>query len=223
MKRVIIACKTVEEELMRILPPGVEVRGLEQGLHRHPDHLRETLQKEIESIDADEIVLAYGLCGNGVVGLKSTRARLVVPRADDCIAVLLGSYERYREEFTRIPGTYWLSNGWIKHSQDPYKEYQRVLEKWDEETARWVAGETMKGYRRLALIDTAVCPLDELRPYAMEFAEFFGLQYEEMSGSEEILREMMGHERSPERFVVVEPGETIAMEMFLPSAGLPNG
>ncbi len=206
-----------------MLPPRVEIRSLEQGLHSHPDHLRETLQQEIDATDADEILLAYGLCGKGVVGLRSVSARLVVPRVDDCISVLLGSYERYRAEFDREPGTYWLSHGWIEHAQDPYKEYQRVREKYDDETARWVASETMKGYHRLVLLETSACPLADLRPYAREFAEFFGLAYDEMQGTSDLLASLVAHCHPHDQFVVVEPGEMITEEMFFPSVGLPNG
>jgi len=36
---------------------------------------------------------------------------LLIPRTDDCIAILLGSYQAYRREMDREPGTYYLSNG----------------------------------------------------------------------------------------------------------------
>ncbi len=223
MRRVVLACKTVEEEIRRILPADVELRGLEQGLHRTPEKLREALQLEIDSIDADEILLGYGLCGNGVAGLKSATARIVVPRVDDCIAILLGSYERYKQEFDGEPGTYWLSHGWIEHAQDPYKEYERVREKYDEETAVWVAHETMKGYHRVALIDTWARPLSELRGYAQKFADFFKLDYQEMEGSGELVRALVAGTYPEDDFVVVQPGQEITAEMFLPSVGLPNG
>ncbi len=223
MRRCIIACKAVEEEFRRILPPGVELRGLEQGLHRAPEKLRESLQREIDSIDADEILLGYGNCGNGVVGLKSRTARLIVPRVDDCISLLLGSYERYKQEFEKEPGTYWLSHGWIEHSEDPLKEYERVKAKWDEETARWVAHETMKGYHRMALISTWACPLDQLRGYANRFAAFFDLEYQEMDGTGDLFHALVSDEHAEDGFVVVQPGEEITAEMFLPSVGLPNG
>src|SRR5512133_2415672 len=103
---VVLACKVIEDELRPLLAPNVEFRSVEQGLHRHPEKLQESLQQEIDSIDADEILLGYGLCGKGVVGLKSSVARLVVPRVDDCISLLLGSLDRYHEEFEKEPGTY---------------------------------------------------------------------------------------------------------------------
>lgn len=223
MRLAVIACQTVEAELRPLLPAGTEYRVLEQGLHRTPDILRESLQREIDSIDADEILLGYGLCGNGVAGLSSRCTRLVVPRVDDCIALLLGSFERYREEFEREPGTYWFSLGWIEHSMDPFKEYKRCLEKYDEETARWVAREMMKGYKRMALIDTGACPIAQLRDYARQFADFFELEYAEMAGTDDLLRALVSPERLDHQFVVVEPGQSITTDMFVPALGTING
>ncbi len=223
MKLAVIACQTVEAELRPLLPPDATYIVLEQGLHRTPDKLREELQKAIDGLDVDEILLGYGLCGTGVAGLHSSRARLVVPRVDDCISLLLGSFERYREEFEREPGTYWFSQGWIDHSLDPYKEYQRCVDKYGEETARWVANEMMKGYHRTALIDTGVCPVPRLREYARQFADFFDLEYGEATGTDDLLRELLSPERRVDRFVVVEPGQPITIDMFLPALTTING
>jgi methylenetetrahydrofolate reductase (NADPH) len=214
LRRAAIACKAIEGELRLVLPADVELRALEQGLHRTPPKLRESLQQEIDSIDADEILMGYGLCGNGIVGLRSNRARLVVPAVDDCISMLLGSFQRYKEEFLKEPGTYWLSQGWIEHSEDPYKEYLRCLDKYGEETALWVAGEMMKGYTRLALIDTGTCPISDLRDYARTFASFFNLEYMEMKGSDSLFRSLISRELNGHHFVVVEPGQEITQEMF---------
>ena len=162
MAKMVLACATVIEEMLPLLPSGVGHKVLDFGLHVNPAKLKEVLQEEIDRLseEAETVILGYGLCSNAVLGLRATNCTLVVPRVDDCIAILLGSNQRYKEEFDRSPGTYLLSHGWIEHSQDPYKEYRRVKDKYDEETARWVAGETMKGYHRLVLIETSARPRD---------------------------------------------------------------
>ena len=222
MERLLLACQTLEAELQNLLPTGIELRVLDQGLHRSPDQLRQRLQREIDTARADEILLAYGLCGNGILGISSGRARLVVPRVDDCIPLLLGSAVRYREELQREPGTYWLSLGWIQHGTDPFREYQRCREKYGEHTARWIAHEMMKGYRRLVLIDTGACPLTRIRPYAREFARFFALRYEEMSGSSTLLRALLAPATDSSGFVVLEPGQSLSADKFLPGLGVAN-
>ncbi len=51
--------------------------------------------------------------------------RLVLPAADDCISLLLGSRARYLEEHGAQPGTYYYTRGWVDFIDDPYKEYLR--------------------------------------------------------------------------------------------------
>ncbi|MGI5835829.1 MAG: DUF1638 domain-containing protein [Chloroflexota bacterium] len=222
MKRAVIACKVLEAELRHLLPPDVELRVLDQGLHRTPELLKQNIQKEIDSLDSDEILLGYGRCGNGVNGVRSNRARLVIPKVDDCIAILLGSYDRYLSEFSKEPGTYWLSTGWVKNPFDPYTEYHRCIEKYGETTARWIAGEMMKGYKRLVFIDTCNGDTDESRHYAQRFAAFFGLNYEEKQGSDALLRGLISNDRRDRQFLVVAPGEEVTLDKFLPNLSMVN-
>ncbi|HZL04222.1 MAG TPA: DUF1638 domain-containing protein, partial [Coriobacteriia bacterium] len=96
----VIACATVIEEMSPFLPSGVGRRTLDFGLHTDPDRLRATLQATIAEVAASApagseepitIILGYGLCSQGVVGLRAEGCRLVIPRVDDCIALFLGS------------------------------------------------------------------------------------------------------------------------------------
>ena len=70
-----------------LLSSDVTYEVLDFGLHITPEKLRESLQQTVDKIgDAvDVIVLGYGLCSTGVVGLTAEKCTLVVPRVDDCI------------------------------------------------------------------------------------------------------------------------------------------
>ena len=104
----IIACATVIEEMFPLLPEGMTYEILDFGLHLTPEKLRDKLQEKIDtaSVEADTIILGYGLCAMAVVGLKATKCTLVVPRVDDCIAIFLGSYAAYKYQASQEPGTY---------------------------------------------------------------------------------------------------------------------
>ncbi|MBN1965672.1 MAG: DUF1638 domain-containing protein, partial [Anaerolineae bacterium] len=115
-KRVhIIACATVIEAMLPLLPPDAGYEVLEFGLHLQPANLKTTLQAAIDraSPHADTIILGYGLCSLAVVGLTATDCTLVVPRVDDCIAIFLGSGAAYMHQIRQEPGTYYLTKGWI--------------------------------------------------------------------------------------------------------------
>ena len=122
----IIACKVLWRELSLITassPDYCDVTYLKQGLHESPDRLREAIQSEIEAVESgedihtnqttfDAILLCYALCAGSVEGLRASKHTLVVPRAHDCVTLLLGSAERYHDYFFDNKGTFWNSIGW---------------------------------------------------------------------------------------------------------------
>ncbi len=62
------------------------------GLHRTPDLLRQRLQESIDEVAKDStctrIIVGYGLCGKGTVGISAPQnIPLVFPRVHDCIAL----------------------------------------------------------------------------------------------------------------------------------------
>jgi hypothetical protein len=201
-----------------MLPPEVQYEALEFGLHLTPDRLRQALQAQIDaSVNADVIVLGYGLCSNGVVGLGARHAQLVVPRVDDCIGIFLGSRVEYQRQFRGEPGTFYLTKGWIECGDTPLTEYEKMVAKYGEETALWLSKEALKHYTRIALIDTGQYGLDRYREYARRVAALYGLRFEEIPGSISLLQKLVAGAWGDE-FVVVQPGESVTVDMFLPSA-----
>jgi hypothetical protein len=75
MNALIIACQMIADELnLAISRTGVDypVIWMESRLHEHPDRLRARLQDEIDRIsNVRHIVLAFGYCGNAMLGLKA--------------------------------------------------------------------------------------------------------------------------------------------------------
>lgn len=209
----VIACRTVGEEIESVLPPDYYYQYLDFGFHDRPQQLNEILQKIIcETEDVDVILLGYGLCCKGTVGLSS-RSRLVIPRVHDCIGIFIGSHRRFKGEFYREPGTYYLTKGWIEHGGDPYKEYVRLKELYDDEKALWLAGKMIEHYSRLVFINTGEYQVDRYRAYARMVAEKFSLRFEEIKGSDSLIKKMLSGIWD-EEFIVVEPGEKVEYWMF---------
>jgi hypothetical protein len=74
----------------------------------------------------------------------------------------------------------------------------------------------IKHYTRLALIDTGrQADLDRYREQARCLAERWNLRFEEIRGSDALVRQML-YGPWDERFVVVSPGESIRYEQFYP-------
>lgn len=145
MKRYkLIVCGVFKKEIDSLRPRipdtvRLEEVWLEQGLHREPDRLNVLIKREIAAAEeADEpldaILLGYGICSHGTIGVSSTKYRIVMPRAHDCITLFLGSKERYLEEFSRAPGTYWFTPGFIGGGMQPgmSEKYAGVYHQYEE-------------------------------------------------------------------------------------------
>jgi hypothetical protein len=205
----VIACATVIEEMLPLLPPDVTYQVLDFGLHLHPESLRTALQEAVSAAEADTVILGYGLCSMAVVGLRPTDCTLVVPRVDDCIAIFLGSHHAYTDQARQEPGTYYLSKGWIEVSDTLLSEYERILEQYGQQRAKHVMSSMLKHYTRLAYIDTGQHDQARYREYARRAAETLGLRYEELPGSNTLIKKML-YGPWDDEFVVARPGETIS-------------
>ncbi|WP_214658703.1 DUF1638 domain-containing protein [Candidatus Formimonas warabiya] len=210
----IFACRTLEEEIREVLPANVDYEFLEYGLHNTPDKLRQELQKRIEEAEQYETLLfGYGLCSNGVAGLRSEKHTMVIPRVHDCISLLLGSRKRYDAEFEMYPGTYYLSKGWIKQKAEPLSGFHRYCEKYGEESARWIIAEEYKNYQRVAFIHTGTNN-DEYVKYGREVAKFLNVEFFEIEGSLYFFEQLVNGNWNKE-FLIVPPGKNILINNFM--------
>ncbi len=216
-KRVVIACSIMKQELEHIRPEGVSFVFLEQSLHRTPQKMREAIQGEIgksEAGGAGSIVLGYGLCSNGIVGVRAARRPLFIPRVHDCISFFLGSAQRYLEEHHKQPGTYYLTRGWIEEKKSPLGILEEYCQKYGKETAEWAIREELKNYTRIVLVESELGLTDGHRAHARENALFLNLRYEEMKGPLDFFRKIAQGPWDGD-FILLNPGEEATQEMFL--------
>jgi hypothetical protein len=214
-RTLVMACATVIEEMLPHLPPGIDHQVFDFGLHVNPDKLRSTLQNAIDLVSGQYgvIILGYGLCSQAVIGIKANHCTLVVPRVDDCIAIFLGSRSAYHVQSQAEPGTYYLTKGWIEVGDTPFAEYDRMIQRYGAQRAERIMHVMLANYKRLALINTGQYELDRYRDYARKTAERFGLRFEEIEGSDALVKKMI-YGPWDDDFVVVKPGEVIRYEHF---------
>lgn len=230
---VVISCQVLQDLLTRLLPGGLtqEIIFMDYGLHRVPGKMRGTLQEALDAIEEPSlVVLGYGLCGNGLQGIRSGKHTLLVPRVDDCISLLLGSYQAYMREFEATPGTYYLSKGWLESGSHPLKEYEEYVPKYGSEQAMWIMDQQYRHYERLVLVAHSHQELEAYRSQAEQVARFCGrwdMRYEEILGSERYVRRLVEVvlsiaqgpaetvDQSDGDFLVIPPGGEIRQEQFL--------
>jgi hypothetical protein len=207
----------------RDLPHIVHIEYLEQGLHNEPPKLRTRLQEALDRVEAmpavEAIVLGYGLCSRGTEGVTTRRCVLVIPRAHDCITILLGSKERYAEYVKQHPGTYWYSPGWNRHHIPPGKQrydllYRQYVEKYGEDNAQFLMEQEQtwfKTYDRATYVDLGVGVTKEDLKYTRECACWLGWSCDHQHGDPGLLEAMLSGNWDEDRFVVLKPGQSIRM------------
>ena len=218
LKRHLIACEVFKDEFEVVSPPDLARAYLPQGLHRTPGKMPAAIQEVLDRVgpEVETILLGYGLCSNGVVGVASRTASLVMPRVHDCIALLLGSRERYEAEVAACAGTYYITPGWAKYGTTSLSAYKNeYLPKYGEEDARYISQECLKHYKRVALIDHGAGDVELGRAHAREFAETFGLSYAEIPGSLDYVHRLVHGPWEDEDFVRVPPGSPISPTPFM--------
>ena len=235
MKLIIVTCEIIFREVCHCVSQSknvVDIRSLRKGLHDLGcREMSEAIQQEINQISKENyeaIVLGYGLCNNGTVGLMADKIPLVIPRAHDCITLLLGSKERYLKYFQAHPGTYFHSTGWLERNslseEDQGKDIpsqlglnislEECIRKYGKENAQYII-ETLgqwnglKNYDRIAYVDMGIGNFSEYEEKAKEEASERGWKFERLQGDVTLLQRLINGDWNPEEFLVVEPGQKI--------------
>ena len=223
---VVLACQVFQNWLENFLVsmPGWNnnVTFFDYGLHKVPKNLRQTIQNAIDSIDQPSmILLGYGLCGNGLNNINAGKHYLLIPRTDDCIAMLLGSYQAYKREMAKEPGTYYLSKGWLESGSNPLQEYLDLKIKYGEDKATWLMEYQYHNYKRLMLVARSNEELGNYRPKALEVAEYcsrFGMKYEEIIGTDDYFNNLkdiaLDLEGPTDEYLLIPPGGKLTQAQF---------
>jgi hypothetical protein len=231
---VVIACRVFQTLINELIPKELieQVIFLDYGLHVFPKNLTKDLQVVIDQLERPSVVvLGYGLCGNGLHGIQSRSHTLVIPKTDDCIAILLGSYDHYLEVFQTQPGTYYLTKGWLEAGSNPLGEYRDYVEKYGTEKADMVMDMQYSNYRHLMFIAHDAVDFSDYSSQLKEIAAFcqrWDMQYEERLGSDRLVRQLFNlaveictngnHQIDSEvlnEFLLVPPNAVVTQRMFV--------
>jgi hypothetical protein len=220
---VVIACRALEQLIRSVLPDSLPITFMGYELHQRPKDMAPALQANIDALPEPSIVLlGYGLCGNGTVGVRSGPHVLIMPRTHDCIAIFLGSFMAHAERFQKDPRTFYLTKGWLESGDGPLYDHQVFAAEYGEETADYLVDTMYRHYRRICFVAFSEEELAQYRPQAQAVAEFcrarWGMEYEEVLGSDRLVRELTSmparFDSGNEEFVVIPPGGEVKEEMF---------
>ena len=206
----------------------IDITFLPKGLHDiGSEKMSFKLQEEINKSQVgcyDAILLAYALCNNGIVGLRS-ETKLVVPKAHDCITLLMGSRSKYKEYHSNNSGAYYKSTGWIERDTNlmglgesiPQQlgmtsNYNEYVEKYGEDNAKYimeVTGNWMRHYNKFTFIDMSVGNFDKYKELTKKEAQEKSWNYEEIAGDIKLLQNLVDGNWCNDDFLVVETNQKI--------------
>jgi len=230
MRFKLISCEVLFREMCDACaraPHQVDLEFLPKGLHDLGGRpmaakIQEAVDRTPEGV-YDAILLGYGLCGNGIDGLAARHTRLVAPRAHDCIALLMGSRERYQEYFENNPGTFYRSTGWLERGKGLQQlthntmgideSLEELIRKYGEDNGRYLYSELTRyrsHYSKLAFIETGLEPNGAFAAEAAAEAGENGWRFERLPGDLAWLRRLVAGEWAEAEFVVAAPGERFA-------------
>jgi hypothetical protein len=233
MRIKVISCDVLYRELCNAAsrsPHEVDVQFLSKGLHDEGCRpMRVRLQAEIDKSDGpkyDAIVLGYALCGNGTVGLSARQVPVIIPRAHDCITLLMGSRHEYTKYFEAHQGVYFRSTGWLERDFDAPQikselvrqrtgagyDLNDLIARYGEDNGRYLFEQLTgysKSYKQLTFIKTGLEPNDKFEKKAKEEAARRGWKFEELQGTMRLFDAMVSGEWPDEDFLTVPPGHRV--------------
>ena len=239
MELKVIACEVFFREVCLCAatsPHRIDLEFTDKGAHDKSDVLRGVIQSKIQAAEAgprryDAIVLAFGLCGNSLLGVRAGTVPLVIPRAHDCCTIFLGSRGEFSRHFKDNPSMPFSSTGYMERGGTPIheattldfipgvsKQYQDLVDQYGEENARYIY-ETLT-----ASTDRAVGRAGDDHVVFIDVPEFSQLAFAEkcrsqveatgkklqvLPGNIRLIRNLINGQWDPEDFLVVKPGQKI--------------
>ncbi len=230
MRIQILACRVLTRELSALVPQcknNIDITWLPKGLHDTPVILNNFINEQLEAMYdlihrkiqrrvPDYICLGYGLCSKAIVGLEAKEIPLVIPRVEDCIALFLGSQDRYLEYFKKYQGTLWLNSRWVEDTPDIDEDYDdklraQYMEEYDEDedTVDYLMEmhrDHLANYENVGYISTDTFDERAQKAVAQSYAKRYQLNFLDFEGDNSILRKMVNGDFDEKNFLIVPPG-----------------
>lgn len=214
MSDLMIACETIKDEILKVKQTtgfNDDIVWLNAMLHNDPDNLKEEIQKVIhKNTHRSRILLAYGNCGNALVGIFSEGSELIIPATDDCIAMLLYG----NDDATNMrKDTYFFTKGWIEGERSMLVEYEHCMKKYGQKLGKEIFDSLLVHYKNLMFIDCKAYNSEKYLSISEEFANNTGLSLIIQEGNLTILEKLMRKDWD-DNFIHKVDGEKVTVDDF---------
>ena len=217
MKAILLACSSLAEYLnvaQKKCGTKYPVRYLDRSYHRDPRLMREQILTALAEIpeDYDTILVAMGYCGGSWENV-STERRIVLPKVDDCVTLLMTVTEEYQVD-RKKPGCLY-----IKERNPEKTSFRRIFDRYTEnldaeEKAR-IHAAWKETYSGMCIIDTGLWDTYDKTYTESVYADGAWLEADvgHVPGGTLLLEKLVSGAWD-EQFAVIEPGKTAGRKDF---------
>lgn len=215
MNAVIITCSSMKmyvDAAQSSQNTSFPVVTIDRLFHVEPEKMKQEVAGEMEKLspDVDTVLVAMGFCG-GVWDHVTFSRRVVIPRVDDCVSMLLHVDDHYHPNLKETGHMY-------LYEQNP-EDFSalRLMRDYSDMDAEFAGMDRemlfhmwFDNYHFLDIIDTGMndCYSEEYAAAAQENADQMEAALDYVTGSNRILEKLVSG-RWDEQFLVAEPGHVI--------------
>lgn len=219
MNAVILACSSMARQVaatQRKMGTDYPVRCVDRRYHAEPKEMRLKLIEALGGLagEFDTVLAAMGFCGGS---WESVRAplRVVAPRADDCITILLNTDGAPHENLKEPGHIYIRDTDTGRYSLEGLRE--SVCERYGREQGLALFDKWFASYTHADIIDTGTYDsrAEDFLAQARRGAEITRCELRHVPGGSVVLEKLVSGDWD-DLFVVAEAGETLTREMFFP-------
>ena len=217
-KTVILSCSSLKdyvEAAQRAVGTAFPVIYLNRVYHRDPQEMREHVLEELGRLpeDVGTVLVSMGFCGGSWEDVE-VPCRVVLPRIDDCVSLLLQTTDEPVSDL-KEPGHLYV------REKDPRREsfhaiFDRLTQDVGEETKRRYHTDWMRLYSRIDIMDTGLndCRRPDYRAVVQADADWLGASLGYVPGGTHLLEKLFSG-RWDGQFFVLEKGTRTNREQIL--------
>ena len=212
-KSIILVCKNLRhhlEKAQQAMHTDLPLIELDTSLHKDPAKMREKILEVVSGIskEYDTVLAAMGFCGGSWRDAPIDR-RLVIPRMDDCITMLLTTDDDPKPNRKEMGCMYLTDNRDDEMTIPGIRK--NLIAKLGEKKGDRVFRIYFRTYSRVGIIDTG--QYDSYAPdflkYADESAALISGTVEHVPGSNRTLDKLVSGQWDSQ-FLILEPGRTMS-------------